>query len=346
MHRGQGIKVAFLTAYNRSRASSRVRVYDYLPYLSGMGFRCKILPFPRELRIFNKYWYVIRIFMLAYKADVVVLQKLVLQERFIDMLRAINPRIIFDFDDALWAPPDIQYRNPKVQERYRLLTKRLNYILSYAVRVVVGSQYLAMYAASFAPHVDVIPSSVDPKRYPLKDHRNARPAVLGWIGSPENLVDFKPIIPVLRRIVGDNVKVKIVSSAAPNLDGVPAEFESWKLGNDIEHLHGFDIGLMPLNDTERSRGRCGFKAVQYMAVGLPVVASNVGAAREVIVHGETGFLASSEDEWYDYLVRLIPDHELRKRLGWEGRKRVECYFNLEVNAVRWADILREVARVK
>lgn len=339
----QKIKVLFLTRYDRSRASSRVRVYDYLPYLRRMGFQCRILPFPKRLTNVSKYHYIIQAFRLAHWADVVVLQKLVLRERFIDILRRVNPRLIFDFDDALWAPPDIHSHNPKVLAWRRIQTERLHYILSLAVRVVTGSHYLASYARQFTRQVEVIPSSVDLERYPLKTVSDIKRVTLGWIGSPENLVDLEAILPILRKIAKcKKVMIKIVSSRAPQITNIPIQFERWVVDHDIEYLHSFDIGLMPLNDTERSRGRCGFKAVQYMAVGLPVIASNVGSAGEVVVHQETGFIASSKEEWEKYLTLLISDKELRSRLGKAGRKRVEAYFSIQANAPKWAEILQEV----
>lgn len=343
MHRDKVVKVAFLTAYDRSRASSRVRIYDYLPYLSRMGFGCKVLPFPKRLTAINKYSFLVRALWLAHWADVVVLQKMVLRESFVNVLRWTNPRLIFDFDDALWAPPDVYGDDPMVQARYRVRAARLDYILRHARKVVAGSEFLAAYARERAPNVEVIRSSVDPRQYPVKEHRNQVPLVLGWIGSPENLADLEPILPVLRRVTAKGAVVEVVSSMPPDIDGLPIRFRQWEVDKDVEFLRSFDIGLMPLKDTERSRGRCGFKAVQYMAVGLPVVASNVGSAPEVVIHGKTGFLASSEEEWQEYLVSLMSDDVLRTSLGKEGRKRVECYFNLEVNAEKWADILREVA---
>jgi len=338
----QKIKVLFLTRYDRLRGSSRVRVYDYLPHLSRMGFQCRVLPFPKRLTTVSKCHYIIQTFRLAYWADVVVLQKLLLRKRFIDMLRRINPRLIFDFDDALWVSPDIYSHDPKVQAWYKIRTERLHYILSLAKKVITGSHYLANYARQFARNVEVIPSSVDLERYSLKPVLNTKRIVLGWIGSPENLGDLEVIFPVLRKIAKEKIMIKIVSSRAPQITDIPIQFERWVVDRDIEYLHSFDIGLMPLNDTERNRGRCGFKAVQYMAVGLPVIASNVGAAGEVVVHQETGFIASSKEEWEKYLTLLISDKELRTRLGKAGRKRVETYFSIQANAPKWAEILQEV----
>lgn len=342
MHSHQGIKVGFLTRYDRMRASSRVRVYDYLAHLGQMGFNCRVLPFPKKLTIIEKARYMTQSFYLAYWADVIVLQKLVIQEKFVDMLRKVNPKIIFDFDDALWTLPNAYRQDPMVEARQ---VQRLRHILTHTVRVIAGNQYLANYANGIARRVDVIPSSVDLQRYPMKPMRNEGSVSLGWIGSAENLVDLNVIAPVLRRITERirNVSIRIVSLYPPQMDCVAFQFVRWEIDRDIAYLHSFDIGLMPLSDTERCRGRCGFKAVQYMAVGLPVVASNVGAAKEVVVHGKTGFLATCQTEWEAFLERLIQDKTLRINMGKAGRQRVEQQFSIQANVGKLATILREVA---
>ena len=341
----QGIKVAFLTRYDRSRASSRVRVYDYLPHLQRMGFECRVLPLPQRLTLATKVHYLLKALWLARWSQVVVLQKLVLREAFVDAIKKTNPKIVFDFDDALWAVPDSLQQDSFAQVRHQIQEQRLRYIFTHACCVIAGSNYLADRATKFAPWVEVIPSSVDLERYPPKNEWSESPVVLGWIGSAENLVDFAPILPALRELVRrtEKVYVKVVSARPPSWDGIPLSFENWKLGCDATFLHSFEIGLMPLNDSERSRGRCAFKAVQYMAVGLPVVASPVGAAAEVIVHGETGFLAASIEEWIDCLSRLARDKALRIRLGKAGRSRVERLFSIQANAPKLASILREIA---
>ncbi|MEM1552342.1 MAG: glycosyltransferase family 4 protein [Candidatus Bathyarchaeia archaeon] len=348
MHRHQGLKVAFLTRYDFSRASSRVRVYDYLPYLQKMGWQCRVLPFPKHLSFVTKMRYLGQSLQLARWADVVVLQKLVLQERFIWLLKNINKRVVFDFDDALYAPPDIYSQDKLVRARYKIATKRLHYIFQKACLVIAGSNYLASYAKQFNPVVYTLPSSVDISRYTKKTiSEKDDPVVLGWIGSPENLTDFHQIQGALRKAfqqLSGKATLKVVSSQPLVLQNVPVCFESWSLNREVELLHSFDIGLMPLNDTERSRGRCGFKAVQYMAVGLPVLASSIGAAVEVIVHGKTGFLLATEDEWVEAIHCLVQDVALRRRLGEAGRALVEERFSIQANAPKFADILEEAAK--
>ncbi len=348
MHRHQELKVAFLTRYDRSRGSSRVRVYDYLPYLAQRGWHIRVYPFPDRLTNWAKVSYTIRALQLARWADVLVLQKLLLQERFIRLLFRINHKVVFDFDDAIYAAPSFLEQTPRLVAFYERLQDRLDYLLRKAAWVIVGSEYLARYARQRHARVEVIPSSVDMKRYPLKpmEATHHGPVVLGWIGSPEVLGDLKEIEAPLREIaqrLEGRITLKVVSSQMPRLDKrIPLRFQPWELDRDAEFLHSFDIGLMPLADNERNRGRCAFKAIQYMAVGLPVVASPVGAALEVIEPGKSGFLPRSPEEWVASLMQLHEDVRLRRKMGLAARKRIAEHYSIQVHAPRLDALLRRV----
>lgn len=137
--------------------------------------------------------------------------------------------------------------------------------------------------------------------------------------------------------------VKLVSTEPLELNGVPVKWEPWVLDQDMRYLHSFDVGLMPLQATERSRGRCGFKAIQYMAVGLSVLASPVGAATEIVEPWETGLLPTSDEEWRKAVGLLSRDAVLRSGWGLSGRAPVEVQFSTQVNAPKLAAILAEVA---
>jgi glycosyltransferase involved in cell wall biosynthesis len=346
MRGNQVLKVAFLTRYDRMRASSRVRVYDYLAHLERLGWKSRVLPLPQQMSLPTKIRYLLQAIALARLADVVILQKLVLQERFVRLLRRINRAIVLDLDDAVYAPPDVLCNNQHVQAYYQIITRRLHYTLQQVCCVIVGSRYLADYAEQFHPRVYILPSSVDVAGYPIKPARGSEAAViLGWIGSPENLIDFQPIQSALRKTfkqLNGNAIVKIVSSQPLNLEGVPVYFEPWSLEHEIELLHSFDIGLMPLNNTERTRGRCAFKAIQYMAVGLPVITSAIGSAMDIVMHAKTGFFATTDDDWVEAMTHLIEDPALRVRLGLAGRARVAEYYSIQKNAPKLAEILRKV----
>ncbi len=346
MRGDKALKVAFLSRYDRMRASSRVRVYDYLSCLRLLGWDAQVLPFPRRLNLARKLAYVLKAIRLCRWAHVIVLQKLVLREQFVDLLARFNPRLAFDFDDALWVPPDALAHDERARHRHKVQAARLHYVLRKAKAVIAGSSYLAEYAGRFTSTVHVVPSSAALEKYPTKSSLPRERVVLGWIGSPENFTDFQPVHRALRRALEEldgRAVLRIVSACPPVFDGVPLEFEPWELDRDAEFLQRFDVGLMPLRDSERSLGRCAFKAIQYMAAGLPVLASPVGAAKEVVVQGETGLLAGTEDEWVHGVLCLSHDAVLRRQMGLAARARVEALFSVQANGPRLADILYKVA---
>ena len=152
----------------------------------------------------------------------------------------------------------------------------------------------------------------------------------------EPLVELSHRHPALRLIV--------VADRPPNLPGVDVEFRRWTLDSELACFDGMGIGLMPLDDSPWARGKCAFKAIQYMALGLPTVASPVGMNAEVIRHGDSGFLASDEREWVDRLDRLLSDPALAARVGAAGRRRVEAHYSLAVVSRRLVEILGDLAR--
>lgn len=336
------MKVAFLTRYDERRASSRVRAFRYAGPLAELGIQCRFLPWANRPR---RTWpaYTVRALALARWADVVVLQKPFQPPWFVDLLAGINPRIVVDVDDAVWEPVG---GDGDDATRAAELGRRLDHAASRAVAIVAGSRYLAgcLHSRGAGVVPDVVPSSVELDRFPVREHRDAHPVVVGWIGSPENLADFDACRGVLARLVAAGTAVlRVVSSAAPAFDGIPAEFVPWSASGEPREVARFDIGIMPLRDTPRSRGRCGFKAVEYMAAGVPVVSSALAGPSEVVEHGVTGFLAGDEAGWEEHLVALGGDPDLRRRMGEAGRRMVAERYSTSANAPRLAEILARAA---
>jgi glycosyltransferase involved in cell wall biosynthesis len=334
------VRAAFLTRYTASTASSRVRVFQYVPYLEEAGIEVRTLSWTvssrRELAR-----YALRAIGLARWADVLVVQKPCQPPWLIEALSRANNRLVVDFDDAIWAAePD---------GRTSLYGDRLQHTIGRACLVTTGSEYLMAWVGRECPGVDVeiIRSSVDLEQYTPADRvRDHRTPIIGWIGSPGNLVDFtSTVTSALRALVeAGRGELKVVSSRPLRADGLPSLFEPWSLEGEVSSLRDFDIGIMPLADNERSRGRCGFKVVQYMAVGAPVVASPVGGAVEVVDQGVTGFLAGSAREWRSCLEALIQDSALRATLGAAGRRRVEEQYSLQANLPRLLAVLERARR--
>jgi len=346
MHSDAVSKVVFLTRYDNRRGSSRFRVYHYVPHLEKMGWQCRIIPFPPRISLKSRAGFLHQALTAAFQADVVVLQKLVLREGVVGLLKRANKNLVFDFDDAIYTPADSLIEDSNAQERYQVIRKRLRHTLGAVRTVIAGNDYLARYAGRIHDQrVHVLPTSVDMDLYTIKKtETEKKPIVLGWIGSQENRFDFQPVketlTQILRRLRGEAI-LKIVSSEPLQIEDTEVSFEPWSLEKEKASLYSFDIGLMPLKDTERTRGRCAFKAILYMAAGLPVIASPVGAAVEVVEHEKSGILAETPADWAAWIERLVRDPGLRSRLGAGGHQRAKERYSIQVNAARLSGILKQ-----
>ena len=213
---------------------------------------------------------------------------------------------------------------------------------------MVGNGFLADYARQFNPAVTVIPTAVDTTRFVPRPDRTPLPAsgpVVGWIGSPTTFHYLESLAPLLRETAGRHAFTLKVSGAGKpvRFEGVTVDDVPWSLDREVALFNTCDIGVYPLEDDEWARGKCGFKAIQFMACGVPVVAAAVGVNREIIRDGENGFLASTPAEWRDKLDRLLTDPALRERFSRAGRQTIEERYSLKVTAPQLTTILRQAA---
>jgi glycosyltransferase involved in cell wall biosynthesis len=269
-----------------------------------------------------------------------------LVERLLSMRR--RPPVIFDFDDAIFLP--------SVSDANRFISAlkapgKVATIIRHSDQVIAGNEYLAAYARRFNAAVTIIPTCVDTTRFvPLPDGAlsnngsGAREPVVGWIGSPTTAPYVRRLSPVLQRVRQRHPFVLRVSGAGESLEvaGITTEQPQWALGDEVRLFNTCDVGVYPLADDEWSRGKCGFKAIEFMACGVPVVAAAVGVNREIVEDGVNGFLASTEDEWVEKLGRLLADPQLRRRFGEAGRRTIEENYSLRVHAPKLAATLRAV----
>jgi glycosyltransferase involved in cell wall biosynthesis len=267
-------------------------------------------------------------------------------ERLLALRR--RPPLVFDFDDAIFLP--------SVSDANRFIRAlkapgKVATIIRHSDHVIAGNQYLAEYARRFSDAVTVIPTCVDTTRFvPSPDAGSnngpVREPIVGWIGSPTTSPYLRGLTGVFRRVRWQHPFRLRVSGAGERLDvpGVDTEQPSWALDGEVQLFNTCDIGVYPLVDDEWSKGKCGFKAIEFMACGVPVVAAAVGVNREIIQDGVNGFLASTEDEWVEKLGRLLTSRELRCRFGEAGRRTIEARYSLQVHAPTLAATLRDVAR--
>jgi glycosyltransferase involved in cell wall biosynthesis len=258
--------------------------------------------------------------------------------------RSAGRPLVYDFDDAIFLSNSSDANRIVSALKY---PQKVESIIRRSALVLAGNEYLAGYARARNSNVAVLPTCVDttvfaPRATPAPP--GATP-VIGWIGTHSTTRYLKLLAAPLRRLAAtDTFVLRLSGTAEPvHLDGVTTVDEPWRMDREVELFNTCDIGVYPLPDDEWARGKCGFKAIQFMACGVPVVAAAVGVNREIIQDGVNGFLASNEEEWTAALKRLIADPDLRRRIGAAGRRTIEERYSLAVHAPRLASLLSELA---
>lgn len=250
--------------------------------------------------------------------------------------------MIFEFDDAIFMP-----HTSAVNSRFRALkfAGKTGELCKLSRHVVVGNEFLAEYARKHNDHVTVIPTTIDTSVYrACEAHYTNETVVIGWSGSGTTLPHLRTLDRVFQRLAKRvNFRIAVIGVNDYELPGVEVKTSAWKPDTQVASLQRFDIGVMPLPDEEWARGKCACKALEYMAVGVPVVTSPVGVNAEIIRNGVNGLLAATEDEWVAQLERLVMDAGLRRELGAKGRETVVNDFSTSVQAPRVYDLLRQIA---
>ena len=247
--------------------------------------------------------------------------------------------VIYDLDDAFFHHYD-DSPNPVV----RLALKgKFASLLSHAAACACGNGYLRDYAARYCCNSIVLPTVVDTSTYTPVPDRSPGPLVIGWIGSPSTWPNVRPFLPLLAQLCAErSVRFRVVGAGpTAERDRFPGlELADWNEATEVAEVQQMDIGIMPLFDRPFERGKSGYKLIQYMACGVPAVASPVGVNCEIVADGATGMVAASESEWRDALLRLIDDPALRADMGRQGRKRVVEGYSLSHHAPRLVELMQ------
>lgn len=351
-------RLLFLTKYSRAGASSRYRTFQFLPFLQEAGLDCEVAPLFDDRYLATKY-----AVGRAHPIDVAralcrrlldllrvrQFDLLVLEYELLPYVPAWTERLLahygvryaVDYDDALFHQYD-QHRRKLVRS---VLGNKIATVMRGARLVTAGNEYLADYAANAgAKWVEQVPTAVDLRKYTPRAMGNGRTVTIGWIGSPATAKYLEAVAGPLAQVCRDTgARVRLVGAGAATLPGVPLDVLAWDEATESLDIAEFDIGIMPLADGPWERGKCGFKLVQYMACGVPVVASPVGVNRRIVEDGVHGLLANSAQEWVQALTNLVQDAALRVRMGVEGRRRIENFYSTQVVAPRLARLLLQAA---
>jgi len=280
-------------------------------------------------------------FAAAGDADLTVIHRKMF--RWLDLRRLVRAvrgehgtrrRLIYDLDDA------VMYR-PSGRRQWSLLRRlRFARTVGQASVFLAGNAYLKSQAPIRVPSV-IVPTPVSLDRYRPRDEWPGRGRVVGWIGTASTLPYLDLVVPALRELAArrGDVVLRVIGDRAPSIEGVTVEAVPWSEETEAEALRGIDVGILPLPHDRWARGKCAFKALQYMATGLPVVASPVGMNREVVTVGKTGRLPGTTAEWIAALDTLLDDAAAREAMGKAGRERVAAEYSTRVVAARVAAIL-------
>jgi glycosyltransferase involved in cell wall biosynthesis len=344
------MKILFLST-RQAKPSFRFRIEQMLPFFAGRGHECEVgfLAGNALARLF--------LYRRLPEFDAVVVQKRLLSRGEVFLIRRRTSRLVFDVDDAVMFDGRGE-RDRRRQARFAAIARAADLVLC-------GNEYLAQEARACGARVEIVPTVIDTERFhpdvaaggppvpgledpagpgrPEPQAGSTRLVTVGWTGSSSTNRYLNELLPILAELAG-TIRLKIITDSTVGLDfarlgPVPHEVVRWSPENEVLEAATFEIGVMPLPNNPWTRGKCGFKALQYMGLGLPAVCSPVGVNRDIIRHGVTGFLPSSVDEWQSILGQLARDAGLRTLVGRAGRRRVEEAYSTAAMGPRLVELL-------
>jgi len=338
--------------------SSRFRIKQFLPVLEREGIEYVVSPFvsPAFHKVIytqGNFWKKLFYFVLGSLRRLMDLLKssqfdcIFLQREaypfgpalFERLFKIVSKKIVYDFDDALFVKAVSKFNR---FIGWLKSAEKISQIIALSDYVIAGNSFLYSYAKKFNSSVTIIPTCMDTDYYTVKkSYTSSKSIKIGWIGSHSTVYNLSLLSEVLQKLsFRYPVSVKIVGANFElPLKGVKIESVPWDGERELEYLKEFDIGIMPMLDNIINLGKCGCKALQYMAVGTPAVASPVGVAGEIIEDGVSGFLCNTPEEWIEKLTFLIEDESLRKKIGLAGRERVERFYSVKAYANKFLEVL-------
>jgi glycosyltransferase involved in cell wall biosynthesis len=354
-------RIYIIAPYPRGKApSQRFRFEQYIPYLEDEGFEVHFYSFlsPKTWDIlytekqylkkttgilagfFNRWTLLFRLV----NAKHIFIHREMAQIgppifEFI-LAKILRKKYIYDFDDAIWLP-NYSEGNAKFQKlKYY---KKVNQCIKWANKITAGNEYLMHYAKQLNKHVQIIPTTVD-----LENHHNINISYerktinIGWTGTHTTLHYLEEIVPSILKL---NEKYSfnfiVIANQAPTFAIPNLTFIPWKKETEIEDLAKIDIGVMPLKNDKWAKGKCGFKALQYMSLGIPTIASAVGVNSSIIKDGENGFLIEKPEDWFSKIALLLDNLNLRKEIGQAGMETVKYNYSVEANKSKYLNLFKE-----
>lgn len=342
-------KILFIASHRKDRApGQRFRFEQYFDFLEANGYQChlsfiinenddKILYSPKRYLhkiaiaakaaairfndvIHRNDYDIIFIFREAYLTGNIVFERL---------LKKSKAKLIFDFDDAIWHL-DISDANKKFD--WLKHPGKTAEIISMVNLVFAGNQYLADFAKHHNKNVVIVPTTIDTLVYnPQKRNVNTKQICIGWSGSITTIKHFEMAVPFLKTLkqkYGERICIKVIGDGTYLNQELNIKGINWNKKDELKELNEIDIGIMPLPDDEWAKGKCGLKGLQYMALGIATIMSPVGVNSEIIQDGLNGYLAYTNEEWFDKISLLIDNETLRTQIAEAGRQTVEIKYSV------------------
>ena len=361
------LRVLALASYPLEAASSRYRIVQFIAPLAERGIDVTFSPF-LDARLFAALYKpgkligrlpalvfrtVARIgaVIQAMRADVVFVQReaMLFGPPVIEWIaaRVLRRPLILDLDDATWIP----YASP-VYGRLATLLKwpsKTGRLIRWADAVTCGSPNIAAYVRSLGAAATVLPTTVDTRVFRPRESSISSVPLIGWIGTHSTFLYLERLFPIFEKLRREiPFRLMIAGSGRTRIDipGVEVDCRTWSLEREAADFQSLDAGLYPISGDEWSAGKSGLKAVQYIASGVPFVMSPIGVCATMGVAGETHFAALTDDDWYDFLRRLLLDADLRERMGASSRAFAEAHYDIATNADVLAALIRSIERLQ
>ncbi len=355
-------KILYIAPHRKGRSpGQRFRFEQFMPFLQENGWSItysNIVSAKDDAILYTKGRYLLKFLLSvkwmfmriadllkARKFDVIIIYREAIffgNTFFERRLKKSGVPIVFDFDDAIWLN-DISEENKNL--RWLKNPAKTSRIISLSDLTIVGNQFLSDYATQYSKNVTIIPTCVNPEYHKPIPTKPNNTICIGWTGSSTTLKHFETIIPVLIKIkqkYAEKVSFKVIVDKEYSVSELGLESVVWSKEVEVEELNKIDIGIMPLPNDKWSMGKCGFKGLQYMSLQKPTVMSPVGVNTDIITNGENGFLADTDDEWFDILCKLINSAELRDKIGKAGRETILNKYSLQIQQTALLDKLNSL----
>ncbi|MGY2133401.1 glycosyltransferase [Hymenobacter sp. HD11105] len=353
--------ILFIVPYPFGRApSQRFRFEQYLNFLAEAGHTYRLAPFISEATwqilykpghtlakatgilggFFRRLWLLLSVS--SYDFVFIHREASPIGPPIFEWLiaKVMRKKLIYDFDDAIWIPNTSEANKIVAGVKWH---HKVGNICRWAFKVSCGNAYLCEYASQFNKRAVVNPTTIDTLHLhnQVRDQRTAGRLIIGWTGTHSTLKYLNQVVPVLAELeTRYDFEFRVISNQPPQLPLRSLYFQPWNKATEIPDLASLHVGLMPLEDDPWAKGKCAFKALQYMALGIPAVVSPVGMNTEVVQQGRNGYVCATQKEWREALETLLENAELRIGLGEAARNTVVGRYSVLANKQNFLDLFR------